>query len=375
MEKYYFEGYLRKEGTAGTRNYIGVVCSVICSSVIANDISSKVPGTVPIIHSNGCAQLGDDFQVTKDMLVGVASNPNLYSALLVGLGCETNQISGLLDSIPKTKPVEGIGIQQLGGGENTLQKGVHIAERWAKELSDKRERLPLSNLTVGVVSVDIDEESLEKVHPVVGKVIDSLVAHDATVIMGITDTLAPAGPLLSERSEKKEVRAELSNLGEESYRKRWKETNSKVHAARNFSKEEKDLAALEAKLAGTSTIKGLLAYSENAEECGLYLTKASSNLVETLSNMISCGCNIALVVSSRGTLTGSIALPSMTLTPKSADGGAFEELVDYMVTEEDADIQSRNVIEELIKISSGKKTALEEYGLGEFSIPHVGTTF
>src|SRR5690625_2426785 len=105
-----FEGYVRSDGTAGTRNHIGIVSSVICSSIVTNEISEKVKGAVPIIHSNGCAQLGDDFQVTKDMLVGVASNPNLYASLLVGLGCDTNQISDLLDGIPKTKPIKEIGI-------------------------------------------------------------------------------------------------------------------------------------------------------------------------------------------------------------------------------------------------------------------------
>ncbi|MFD2922233.1 UxaA family hydrolase [Halobacillus naozhouensis] len=370
----YFEGYVRNDGTAGTRNYIGVVCSVICSSVIAKEISDQLPEAIPLIHSNGCAQLGDDFHVTKNMLVGVASNPNLYSALLVGLGCETNQISGLLDSIPKTKPIEGIGIQQLAGGENTIRKGVHIAEKWSEAAERNRERLPLSYLTVGIVTVDIDEESLEQVYPVVSEVIDRLVKQDAKVVMALTDRLEPAGRSLADRAEKEEVKARLSDLGSGMQRKRWKDANQELISPRPFSDQEKALAALEEKMSGTSPIKSLLHYNERPEGSGFYMTKASSNLVETLSNMASCGCNIALVVSSRGTLTGSIALPCMTLTPQSASG-TFDELVDYTVTGEDFSIQARKVIQELLDISSGKQTKLEEFELGEFSIPHVGTTF
>src|SRR5699024_12362998 len=124
--KHTFEGYIRSDGTVGTRNHIGIVSSVIWSSIVTSEISEKVQGAIPIIHSNGCAQLGDDFQVTKNMLVGVASNPNLYASLLVGLGCETNQISGLLESVRKSKHLKRIGIQLMAGVENTIESGVSI---------------------------------------------------------------------------------------------------------------------------------------------------------------------------------------------------------------------------------------------------------
>ncbi|WP_028392484.1 UxaA family hydrolase [Bacillus cihuensis] len=372
---YSFEGYLRNDGTAGTRNYIGVVCSVVCSSVIAKEISESVPGTIPIIHSNGCAQLGDDFQLTKNMLVGISANPNLYSALLVGLGCETNQVSGLLKSIPKTKPIEGIGIQQLAGGENTTKKGVQIVEQWAKEAAAmKRENLPLSSLTVGIVTVDIDEDSLKRIVPVVGKVIDLLVENDATVMMGLTDTLEPAGLLLAERTNSQEAKDKLRKLEEGLHRKRWKEIHKDQSAARSFSKEEKLLAALEAQMTGTSPIESLLGYNEKPKEKGLHLIVGTSNMVETFSNMASSGCNLVIVVSSRGILTGSVALPCMTITPQNPYG-SFDELVDYTITEEDPSVQVEKVMKELVEISSGKQTSLEKLELGEFSIPHVGTTF
>ncbi|MGE6375943.1 UxaA family hydrolase [Peribacillus muralis] len=372
---YSFEGYPRLDGSAGTRNYIGVVCSVVCSSVIAKEISESVHEAIPIVHTNGCAQLGDDFKVTKNMLVGVASNPNLYAALLVGLGCETNQISGLLKSIPKTKPIQGIGIQQLAGGENTIKKGIQIAKQWAVEITEeKRERLPISSLTVGIVTTDMDESTLNKVSLVVGGVVDLLVDNDATVIMGLTDTLEPVGSMLSQRSENEEVKNKLSNLGEGLHRKRWKYVKNQRITHGSFSDEKKNLAALEIKMTGKNQIRSLLDYSDIPIEKGLHLTKSSSNIVETVSNMASSGCNIVMVVSSRGILTGSIALPCMTVAPQTSDG-PFNELIDYMITEDDHSIQVKRVISELLNISSGKQTNLEKFELGEFSIPHVGTTF
>ncbi|WP_186669158.1 UxaA family hydrolase [Sporosarcina sp. BP05] len=372
---YTFEGYLRKDGTVGTRNYIGVVSSVVCSSVIAKEISDRFPKAIPIVHANGCAQLGDDFQLTKNMLVGVASNPNLHSALLVGLGCETNQVSGLLHSIPKTKPVKGIGIQQMAGGENTVNRGVEIIGKWSNEVDEeKRERLPLSNLTVGIVTIDTDEDTLRKVTPVVGGLINLLIQNDATVVMGLSETLEPAGLLLAKRTNHEEVANRLRKLGEGVERKQWKEIKKEHSTVLGFTEEEKTFAILESELTGANPINSLLNYNEKPQSKGLHLSSATTNIVETFSTMASSGCNIVLVVSSRGILTGSIALPCMTISPESKSG-AFDELTDYIITEESTDVQVEKLMNELIAISSGKQTSLEKFELGEFSIPHIGTTF
>lgn len=372
---YSFEGYLREDGKAGIRNHIGIICSVVCSSVVAKEISEKVPGAVPFVHGNGCAQLGDDFKLTKNMLVGISTNPNLYSALLVGLGCETNQISGLLDSIPETKPVKGIGIQQMAGGENTINKGVEIAEQWSIEAADqKRERLPLSSLNVGILTVDIDGDSLNRVAPVIGGVVDRLVENNANVIMGLSQTLEPAGQILSERSESGEVKNRLRKMGEGLQRKRWKDVRDESIVFQGFSEKEKKRAVLEAEMTGKTSIKSLLGYNEVPAEKGLHLITVPTNIVEALSNMASSGCNIVMIVSNRGVLTGSAALPCMTITPQNQDE-YFDELIDYMVTSEEVSYQVEAVLAELLEICSGKQTNLEKLELGEFSIPHVGTTF
>ena len=368
-----FDGFLRSDGNAGTRNHIGIISSVICSSIVTKEIAEKVSGSIPIVHANGCAQLGDDFQVTKDMLVGVASNPNLYAALLVGLGCETNQISGLLKSIPKTKPVKGIGIQQMAGGKNTIEAGISIASAWAEEVKkEKRVTLPLSKLKVGIVTVDIDEETLEKTVPVVSKVIDKLLNQGAYTVIALTDTLEPAGDILAEKADDLELKQKLVNLSKGLNRKIWKESID--YEIKDFSKQEKRLAHLEAKLIGDQKIISLLNYNDLPKEQGLHLIKSSNNIVETLSNMASIGCNIAIVLSSRGVLSSSIALPSMTIAPQNPYT-QFDELIDYKVNESNIVQQAEKVLNELINHASGKQTVLEEYELGEFSIPHVGTTF
>ncbi|THE11606.1 altronate hydrolase [Bacillus timonensis] len=372
---YSFEGYKRSDGSVGIRNHIGVICTVVCSSVVAREISEKVPGAIPFVHGNGCAQLGDDFKLTKNMLMGISANPNLYSALLVGLGCETNQVSGLLKSIPKTKPVKGIGIQQLAGGENTIKAGIEIAEQWSREIVDqKRKRFPISSLTVGILPVDLDEAPLNQLAPVIGGVVDKLVEKNAKVLFGFSKTLEPAGEPLSERAGNENVRNRLQTIGEGLQRKRWKEVTNGSMAYAEFTEQEKALSLLEARMTGTHSIRSVLGYSETPEEAGLHLITVPNNIVEALSNMASSGCSLVIIVSSRGVLTGSIALPCMTIAPKNPNE-AFDELIDYTVTTEEVSTQVEAIIAELLEICSGKQTSLEKLELGEFSIPHVGTTF
>lgn len=348
---YSFEGFKRDDGKAGTRNYVGIVSSVICSSAVVREISEKVSGTIPIVHANGCAQLGDDFKLTRNMLVGVSSNPNIHSALLVGLGCETNQVSGLLKHIPKTKPIRGIGIQQLAGGTNTIQKGISIAKKWAEEAAaQERTTLPLSSLTVGILNVDSDQDALEKTGPTIGRTVDRLIENSAKVVMGLSKTLEPAGHLLSDRVTNPTEKEKILKSSKRLHRLRWKNPTM-VDKGNEFTEEETKLATLESKMTGSVPIKSILDYGEIPKENGLHMMNISSNVVESLSKMVSSGCNIVLIVSNRGVLTGSIALPCMTITPQN-DESSFDELIDYTISENNSDEESNRIIEELLEVQA-----------------------
>lgn len=371
---YYFDGYLRESGVAGTRNYIGIISSVICSSAVVREIAEKVPGTVPFVHANGCAQLGDDLKLTKNMLIGVASNPNIHSALIVGLGCETNQVSGLLKSAPTTKKVKGIGIQQLAGGGNTIEKGAAITSEWAAAAAQQaRQRLPLSSLTIGILYVDLDEESLSILAPVISQVTDKLIDDGVNLIIGMSKTLEPAGGLLAKRMEDPVEREKLQKSSEGLQRLRWDDRRNGSATFNEFTEEHIRHAAREVELTGSRAISSILSYGEEPEKTGLHLMNTSSNLVESLSKMASSGCSAVLIVSSRGVLTGSVALPCITITAENEDS-AFNELVDYSVAPDGAD-HAGNIIGLVQEVSSGKLTKLEELDLGEFSIPHLGTTY
>lgn len=371
---YTFKGFPRSDGSIGIRNHIGIISTVICSSVVTDEIANQVPDSVSIVHTNGCAQLGDDFQVTKNMLSGVAENPNIYGALLVGLGCETNQVGGLLSNIPKIKPIEGFSIQQMEGGENTITKGVSIGKSWANEAKRlKRKDQPLSDLKIGLITEDIDETSLKAVTPVISGLINLLNKNGATIIYGITNTLEPAADLISENAINSVLSDKIKHLGENLKRERWEDTK-KQYKDIEFSEYIKNKAEMQTLLLGENKIQSLLNYNEKPLNSGLHLIKASSSIVETLSNFASIGCHISLTISKREVLTSSNLLPCLTVVPKNKDS-TTNQFVDYEVTQENTDDQVNSLIDKIISISSGELTKLEEYELGEFAIPHVGTTF
>lgn len=372
---YTFKGFPREDGSVGTRNYIGVVSSVICSSTVVRDIAGKIPSAVPFIHGNGCAQIGDDFQLTKNVLMGVTKNPNLYSSLLVGLGCETNQVSGMMTSLPKTKPLKGITIQGLAGGENTINQGIDTVEKWAEQASfQSRETMPLSALNLGVLCIDLDKKDLNQFRSLIGKLIDKLIDADVTITYGFSKTLEPAGKDLAERAKNTEDKKNLHGVSEGMKRERWKKIKNEGESINQWTKEEAEAAAKEAELTGTKPINSVLSYGDYPKENGLHLLHVPDNIVEALSGMASAGCGAALVISSRGIFTGSVAMPSIMIAP-SSEGGMYDELIDYKISSKNVETQMEDITETIINVCSGQKSSIENLDLGEFSISHSGTPF
>src|SRR5919204_5182609 len=113
-----FWGYRRADGTAGIRNHLLVVPSVICANTVAQRVAALIPGAVAVPHPHGCAQVGDDVGLTERVLAGAAANPNVGAALIIGLGCETCQASDVAELarlLAPGRPLESFSIQDAGG--------------------------------------------------------------------------------------------------------------------------------------------------------------------------------------------------------------------------------------------------------------------
>lgn len=371
-----FNGYVRSDGSVGTRNYIGIVPTVICSSIVVKEISEYISNAVPFIHANGCAQLGDDLKLTKTMLVGAIINPNLYATLLVGLGCETNQLGTLMNNIPNIKPLESVEIQELHGMDNTVKKGVEIVSEWSEKANRlERKSISISKLTVGVINVDLDMNELKEIGPVLSKTVDILIKNNAKVIVGLSANLRSIGDILAKRTYNSLIKQKLIDMSKGLQRLQWGREPSETLTKKILYEEEQiNVARLEKQITGTSPICGLLSYGEIPKEAGLYLMDTTNNVVESLSKMTSSGCNIIILLSKRGVLSGVKSVPSVIVSPKNNDGN-FNDLIDHYIHGSDITKEAEDLINKITVIASGKRTQLENFDLGEFSIPHLGTTY
>jgi altronate dehydratase large subunit len=131
-----FLGYRRPDGQVGTRNYVGIISTVVCANEVARGIADKVSGSVAFSHQQGCCQTPPDLSRVTQTLSGLGCNPNLASVLLVGLGCEGTKMPEVREAIIASgKTVKTIMIQEEGGAAKTIAKGVLLAQEMALKAS------------------------------------------------------------------------------------------------------------------------------------------------------------------------------------------------------------------------------------------------
>ena len=124
-----FMGYGRADGSVGTRNYVGVLSAVVCVNEVVENIVRQVQGTARFTHHQGCCQTPLDIHIVNDTLINLGKNPNLHSVLLVSLGCESTDLSGVIEAIAASgKRVEHIVVQEVGGSARTTAQGILMAQ-------------------------------------------------------------------------------------------------------------------------------------------------------------------------------------------------------------------------------------------------------
>ena len=134
-----FNGYRRPDGCVGTRNYVGILSTVVCANEVADGISRQVQGTACFMHQQGCCQTPIDIQRVNDTIVGLGRNPNLAAVLLVSLGCESTVVEDVAARISAAgKRVDTVVIQEVGGAARSIAEGVLLAQEMVQEASQLR---------------------------------------------------------------------------------------------------------------------------------------------------------------------------------------------------------------------------------------------
>ena len=206
-----FMGYVRPDGKAGSRNYVAVIPSVVCANEVVDAIVSQTLNTKGLFHHQGCCQLPPDLERVTDTLIGLGLHPNVGAVLIVSLGCEGTDVERLYKTIQASgKPVEVIGIQELGGMTNAIAEGVRAAQKLSMQISGmQRQPVDISNYVMGIKCGGSDATSGLASNCVIGYVADKIVDLGGTVVFGETTEFIGAEHILARRGVTPEVGAKI----------------------------------------------------------------------------------------------------------------------------------------------------------------------
>jgi altronate dehydratase large subunit len=384
-----FLGYSRPNGMIGIRNKIAILPSVVCVNHVARQISNKIDNCVPLLHPLGCGQFGLDFVYTVRTLVGLASNPNIYGVIVVGLGCENITINLLAKQIKRNKkPIEFFNVQDLQGGTiAAIEKGTEYAKKMndkAKEL--KRESFDFSNLILGLECGGSDSISGITANPAVGVVSDKIIKFGGTSILPEFTEWIGTEHLLKERA----INEEIAQKIQDNIDKFLKRTMSIGIDFRGIQPtpgniqgglttiEEKSLGTI-AK-AGKAPIQGVLDYSVKPKGKGLWLMIEPGFDVESMTGLAAAGAQIIIMTTGRGSPVGNPVSLVIKIcgNPKTCNWMNCNIDVDAskIITEDKKIGDIAEILWQKLKNTcNGEKTQAELLGFEDMAIWRVHGTF
>ena len=390
-----FDGIVRADGRVATRNYVGILTSVNCSATVARAIADhfrrdihpdalaafpNVDGVVALTHGAGCAvdPEGEALSILQRTLGGYAVHPNFAAVLVIGLGCETNQISRLLDTQGLTEHARrhAFTIQDTGGTTKTIAKGIELVRSMLPAANDvRREPVPASHLTVGLQCGGSDGYSGITANPVLGAAVDLLVQHGGTAILSETPEIYGAEHLLTRRAVTREVGEKLVA------RIRWWEAYcERHHAAINNNPSAGNKAGglttvLEKSLggiakAGHTNLVEVYEYAQPVAKKGLVFVDTPGYDPISATGQVAGGANLICFTTGRGSAYGCAPSPSIKLATNTALWQRQSDDMDLNCGEvldgtARIDELGRVLFRMMLDTASGKRSRSELHGYGQ----------
>ena len=370
-----FLGYGRADGSVGTRNYVGVLSAVVCVNEVVENIVRQVQGTTRFTHHQGCCQTPLDIHIVNDTLINLGKNPNLHSVLLVSLGCESTDLSGVIEAIAASgKRVEHIVVQEVGGSARTTAQGILMAQDMVREASlEQRRPFPISKLVLGMKCGSSDTTSGLVPNPAIGVASDLLVAAGGTSILGEVTEFIGAEHILAKHAANEEVAQGILKLVERMEQRAMavgedirggQPTGGNIKGGLTTI-EEKSLGAI-AK-AGSAPIQAVYEYGQRPDKPGLVVMDSPGREPEILTGLAAAGCNVIAFATGRGAPQGFPFVPVLKITGSRT---AAEKMIDHIDMNLSAVIDGgdtipdagHRVLEELVRVASGAMTKAELSG-------------
>lgn len=389
-----FMGYPREDGRVGTRNYIAVVaasnCAAHTSELIAASFAGEtlppnVDGVVSFPHGEGCGHnAGADLAQLQRTLGGVLNHPNVAAAIILGLGCEVNQIDHYLGpGAPRTDRLVGMTVQGSGGTRATVEAArVEIAKMIERASAERRVETPASKIVLGLNCGGSDSFSGITANPALGVCSDMLAAIGATAVLAETTEIFGAEHLLVRRARNREVAERL--LG---FIDRYKDYLRKFGASFDDNpspgnKEgglttilEKSLGAV-AK-AGTAPLNAAVDYAERVDSPGFVFMNTPGYDPVSLTGLAAGGVNLIAFTTGRGS---AIGFPTIPVIKISSNSPIYRRMRDNMdinagrIADGDAAIRDigQEIFDMVLRVASGERTASERLGHHEFVPWRIG---
>jgi len=390
-----FQGIVRADGRVATRNYIGVLTSVNCSATAARAIADyfrrdvrpealadfpNVDGVVALTHGMGCATAsdGEELHVLRRTLGGYAKHPNFAAVLVVGLGCETNQITGLIaqEGLQENVKLATFNIQDTGGTRKTVEKGVALIQAMLPEANRvKREPVPLSHLTVGLQCGGSDGYSGISANPALGAAVDLLVRHGGTAVLSETPEIYGGEHLLTRRAVSVAVSDKLRAriAWWEAYTRRNNMQMDNNPSAGNKAGGlttilEKSLGAI-AK-SGTTNLVDVYEYAQPITAKGFVYMDTPGYDPVSATGQVAGGANLICFTTGRGSAYGCAPSPSLKLATNTALWQRQEDDMDINcggVVDGSETVQQagERIFQMMIAAASGQYTKSEQHGYGQ----------
>ena len=390
-----FDGIVRADGRVATRNYIGVLTSVNCSATVARAIADhfrrdihpealaafpNVDGIVALTHGAGCAtdSEGEGLRVLRRTLAGYARHANFAAVIVVGLGCETNQIQGLLaqEGLREGAKLVTYSIQDAGGTAKSVARGIEVVKQLLPEANAvQREPVPASHLVVGLQCGGSDGYSGISANPGLGAAVDLVVRHGGTAVLSETPEIYGGEHLLLQRAVSQAVADKL-----EARLQWWTEYCTRHHAEMDNNPSagnkagglttilEKSLGAI-AK-GGTTPMVDVYEYAQPITAKGFVYMDTPGYDPVSATGQVAGGANLICFTTGRGSAYGCAPTPSLKLATNSALWAKQEDDMDINCGTvidgfESVEQLGERIFLEMLAAASGRKTKSELHGYGQ----------
>ncbi len=401
-----FEGIVREDGQVATRNYIGILTSVNCSAHVAGVVADlfkrnpfmqgadpladfpNVDGVVALTHKSGCGMTQKEpLRLLRRTLAGYARHPNFSHVIVLGLGCEVNQIGGLIEEQRLSGRLRAMDIQQMGGTRRTVAAAADfVREVLAESNTARRTTVPASALKVALQCGGSDGYSGVSANPALGAASDRVVAQGGTVILSETPETYGAEHLLTRRAVSKEVGEKLVAL-----MRWWEEYTEREGAEMNANPSpgnkagglttilEKSLGAM-AK-AGSTNLVDVVGYAEPVTEHGFVFMDTPGYDPVAATGQVAGGANLVCFTTGRGSVFGCKPSPSIKLATNTPMFSRMEDDMDVncgtiLDGDESVDECGARIFDLMLRVASGERTKSEtfDFGSAEFAPWVLGAT-